>query len=86
MNAKKDCVFLNECSFRMSLQCKNDCPDYEQDKQIARDNDTASIAEQSGPDYERLYHRACEEMNKLKYDNKLMNDFIVSKGMVMDGE
>ncbi len=64
------------------LKC-SECPDYEQDPQIARDNDTMNIATRE-PNYEKLFKMQSvilvnqhEEINKLNYDNNLMADFIM---------
>lgn len=51
----RDCKFLGECS--PTCDGEKDCPDYEQDPQIARDNDTMKITE-GNPDYEALLNKA----------------------------
>ena len=87
-----DCKHENICAFYFFC-AGSKCPDYEQDPEIARDNDTEAIATKcrlKDPDYKRLYNIACdiimnqhEEMNKLKYDNRLMSELI--KKRVIDG-
>ena len=87
-----DCKHENICAFYFFC-AGSKCPDYEQDPEIARDNDTEDIATKcrlKDPDYKRLYDIACEivmtqheEMNKLKYDNELMSELI--KNGVTDG-
>ena len=92
---REDCKWI-ECGcgiLSMDGYCSDECPDYEQDPEIARDNDTEAIATKcrlKDPDYKRLYNIACdiimnqhEERNKLKYDNRLMSE-LIKKG-VIDG-
>ena len=80
-----DCKFVHNCG--NGLKC-SECPDYEQDPQIARDNDTAEVATKE-PDYERLLNMQsiilvdkCQEISKLEYDNQMMSGFIMKSGRV----
>lgn len=73
---KGDCKLIENC--QLMTPCWNDCPDYEQDPQIARDNDTMMIANKY-TDFEKLFNlqsvimiNQSEEIHKLKYDHKIM--------------
>ena len=89
---KDDCVGMEYACDKLAAigYCPVECSTYEQDTQIARDNNTAEIATRE-PDYEKLFKiqsvilvNHFEEISKIKHDNNLMHQFILSKGLVME--
>lgn len=85
-----DCKHLIDCGVNVCDGSSKSCVDYEMDPQIARDNDTVENTAKQTLDhlsYKDLYMKACgvimeqhDKINKLEYDNNLMDEFIRKSG------